>query len=242
VLVLTSTTFKTAWGFEFVTAITGTQSAGTGGVFTLTLDPFAASLVSYEAADGIVVVEEGNILTVTVDRTVEDGEALLMLTMKASDFLACGETAFVALAQDSVHTAAFAPIVIYEMGDVSMDGSVDTVDALLIQQHVVGIKTLSAVQLAYAETFVDGATDTVDALRVQQYVVGMDVTLGDRHTVTFVEETEEKSYTVESGEALTQIPEAPEGYLWSESETEYLAPAFEAITTDKKYYLVKEEG
>ena len=37
------------------------------------------------------------------------------------------------------------------------------------------------------------------------------------------------------------IPEAPEGYVWSESETEEILPDFSAVTEDKKYYLIKKK-
>lgn len=244
VLTLENTAFHTAWGFEFVTSVTATQTAGTGGEFTLILDPLAATLMSFEAAEGVNVVQTGNTLTVTVDRTVEAGETLVTLTMTASDFLPVGETAFLSLEEAGAHTATFAPIVIFNMGDVNMDGTVNTVDALYVQQHAVGLRVLSAVQLAYAEAMVDGTVNTVDALRIQQKAVGMaGVNLGERYTVSFATEPEKEIvFTVEKGNAFTQVPEAPEGYAWSESETEYIAPDFEAITQDKKYYLVKEEN
>jgi len=163
------------------------------------------------------------------------------LTMTASDFLPVGETVFLSLEEEGAHTATFAPIVIFNMGDVNMDGAVDTVDAFLVQKHYVGLGELSEVALAYADTRVDGTVDTLDAFCIQKKFVGMDVALGDRHEVAFVTDTEEKNFTVRDGEDLTVIPEAPADYAWSESENEYVAPDFEAIVTDKKYYLVKED-
>ncbi|MBE6567365.1 MAG: hypothetical protein E7657_01760, partial [Ruminococcaceae bacterium] len=185
VLALINTAFHTAWGFEFVTSVTATQTAGTGGEFTLILDPLAATLVSFEAAEGVNVVQTGNTLTVTVDRTVEAGETLVTLTMTASDFLPVGETVFLSLEEEGAHTATFAPIVIFNMGDVNMDGAVDTVDAFLVQKHYVGLGELSEVALAYADTRVDGTVDTLDAFCIQKKFVGMDVALGDRHEVAF---------------------------------------------------------
>ncbi len=239
-LSLESTTVSTARGLEFVVGITGKQTSGTGGYFVLRLDKLAASFVRVESAEGVTVEREGNTFTVTVARAVEEGETLLTFTLKASAFLTSGEHSFLSLEASETANAALAPLVIYKMGDVNLDGEVDTIDALLIQQYVVGLRTLSPVALAYAETYVDGATDTVDALRVQQFVVGMDVVLGNRVNVTFVYENEEKSFTVEHGEDLVSIPEAPEGYAWSESETAYSEPTFTAITTDRKYYLIEE--
>ncbi len=241
-LTLESTTVSTAWGFEFTASITGKQTSGTGGYFVLYLDELVASFVSVESAEGVTVEREGNAFTVTVTRAVEEGKALLTFTLRVSEFLTGGEHSFLSLEESETASAAFAPLVIYKMGDVNLDGEVDTIDALLIQQHVVGIRTLSPVALAYADTFVDGATDTVDALRVQQCVVGMDVTLGNRVSVSFVyENEEEKSFTVEHGDDLTAVPEAPEGYAWSEDKTAYAAPSFTKVVTDRKYYLVKEQ-
>jgi hypothetical protein len=111
---------------------------------------------------------------------------------------------------------------------------------LLIKQHVVSLVTLSEVQLAYADTKADGKVNSIDAMTIQQKVVGMDVTLGNRVEVVFVTETEETVYTVEIGNDFTDVPETPDGYVWSADVASYEPPVFTAITNDKVYYLVKE--
>ncbi len=58
-------------------------------------------------------------------------------------------------------------------GDTNGNGVVDVVDALFIAQYTVGIRTLSASQLAAADVSGDGQVNIVDALFVAQYTVGL---------------------------------------------------------------------
>lgn len=60
---------------------------------------------------------------------------------------------------------------IVKTGDVNGDGKVNTIDALLIQRHVVKLSTLSGNYLAAADINGDGSVNTVDALLIQRYVV-----------------------------------------------------------------------
>ena len=241
VLALQSTVTETAWGLELVTSIAATQTAGTGGHFTLVLDELTASFVSFEAAEGVTVEKNGNEFTVTVTRAVEENELLLTLTLKTSDFLASGEHAFLSLAESETATATFAPIVIHEIGDVDGNGTINVLDALLLKQHLVEIVTLDAVQLAYADADPDGVINILDAMYIEQFIVEIRDTLGDRVEVVFVTETEDVTYTVVAGENLTAVPEAPEGFLWSADTETYVPPVFTCIVNEKTYYyLVKE--
>ena len=241
VLALQSTVTETAWGLELVTSIAATQTAGTGGHFTLVLDELTASFVSFEAAEGVTVEKNGNEFTVTVTRAVEENELLLTLTLKTSDFLASGEHAFLSLAESETATATFAPIVIHEIGDVDGNGTINVLDALLLKQHLVEIVTLDSVQLAYADADPDGVINILDAMYIEQFIVEIRDTLGDRVEVVFVTETEDVTYTVVAGEDLTAVPEAPEGFLWSADTETYVPPVFTCIVNEKTYYyLVKE--
>ncbi len=58
-------------------------------------------------------------------------------------------------------------------GDVNGDGQVTIVDALFVAQYTVGMKTLSASQLAAADVNGDGQVTVVDALFIAQYTVGL---------------------------------------------------------------------
>jgi len=64
------------------------------------------------------------------------------------------------------------------IGDVTLDGSVDGIDALAIMQHVVRIITLSESQLAVGDTTNDGGVNGIDALHIMQFVVDRNQTQG----------------------------------------------------------------
>ena len=60
----------------------------------------------------------------------------------------------------------------YTKGDVDGLNGIDSTDALMVLQHIVGIRTLTGTQLLAADVDgVDGVTST-DALMILQYIVG----------------------------------------------------------------------
>lgn len=60
----------------------------------------------------------------------------------------------------------------YTLGDVDGLNGIDSTDALMVLQHIVGIHTLTGTQLLAADVDgVDGVTST-DALMILQYIVG----------------------------------------------------------------------
>lgn len=60
----------------------------------------------------------------------------------------------------------------YTPGDVDGLNGIDSTDALMVLQHIVGIRTLTGTQLLAADVDgVDGVTST-DALMILQYIVG----------------------------------------------------------------------
>ena len=68
----------------------------------------------------------------------------------------------------------------------------------------------------------------------------MDVQLGNRVTLTFVAgEGESMVYSICQGDALSVALAAPEGYAWSTSQSEVVAPVFSSVSTSTTYYLVK---
>ncbi len=180
VLALYNTAFDTAWGVDFTTEIKANQTSGAGGYFILYYDMAKADLVSYVTADGVSVTEVDGGLRVTVSREVSADETLLTLTLNTADTLATGEHAFLHLDGDTSCTETFGNMVIYALGDVNMDGAVNTRDAALIKQHLVKMLTLTDVEQAYADAFGDGELTSRDAQIIQQYVVGMSVVLGAR--------------------------------------------------------------
>ena len=59
------------------------------------------------------------------------------------------------------------------LGDVTDDGEVTVVDALLILRYVIGLTNLTSEQRALADVNHDGAVNTVDALLVMRFVIGL---------------------------------------------------------------------
>lgn len=60
----------------------------------------------------------------------------------------------------------------YTLGDVDGLNGIDSTDALMVLQHIVGIRTLTGTQLLASDVDgVDGVTST-DALMILQYIVG----------------------------------------------------------------------
>ena len=58
-------------------------------------------------------------------------------------------------------------------GDVNSDGSIDSGDALIVLQSIVGLETLNANQRTLADTDNNGAINAIDALLILQYSVGI---------------------------------------------------------------------
>ncbi len=155
--------------------------------------------------------------------------------MTTSDELSPGEHVY--MTADS--QATFRKLVIYQMGDVNMDGAVNSRDVTMIKQYTVKMITLTAVQMVYADVYVDGIVNSRDAVLITQSVVRMPVKLGDRINVSFVYKNTTIIRTVHSGKTLTTIPTPTTGYRWSESKNSYKAPVYTKLSGEKTYYLVK---
>jgi len=243
---LTNSQFSTAWGVEFTTDIKATQLTGTGAEVVLTYDPMVVTYKSYKASSGVTVAVNGSTITISKSGSIASGSTLVSLTFITSDELISGEHSFITLS-DSVNTASFDKLKIYEMGDVNMDGNINSRDVTMIKQYAVKIITLSEAQKVYANAYTDydkSGAPTVsarDASIVTQYAVKMSVKLGDRVNVTFVnDDGTQIKRSVHSGATIKQIPIAKSGYAWSGSKTAFVAPVYANVTADKTFYLVKQ--
>lgn len=58
----------------------------------------------------------------------------------------------------------------YTLGDVNNDGKVNTIDAIMILQHISKKITLNEKQMLAADTSKDGRISTMDAIRILQYI------------------------------------------------------------------------
>ena len=242
---INNTHFDTAWNLDFTTTISTQNTIVNSVTFTILYDTNIVSFKSIKAADGVTInTEIDGKLIVSVTELKAAGVALFDVTFTTSDYLASGSYDFIKPVEGELVCADFTELVIYQIGDVNMDGKVSAKDVMLIKQYVVKIIELTDVQKAYANTYVDYDSDggekvsSRDAVLIQQSIVKMDVTLGDRVETTFVYDKEEVKRSVHKGEELKSVPTAPEGMAWSENKIDYVAPNFSAITEEKRYYLV----
>lgn len=129
------------------------------------------SLVLLLAGDSAVPTE-GNIQY--IDQTsVEAGKVTFTLKPKAltegtyNIYISTTDKAL-----DKVASFQYGTKPPYTLGDVDGLNGIDSTDALMVLQHIVGIRTLTGTQLLAADVDgVDGVTST-DALMILQYIVG----------------------------------------------------------------------
>lgn len=144
----------------------------------------------------------------------------------------------------------FAKLVIYEMGDVDLSGSVDIGDATYIRRHLAQFTgaILSEYKLSLADTFCDGIVDIADAVCLQRHLARLDVLYGNRINVTFYDMRGEKyaAKSVVYNGTLYSIPAVPKedgfsGGMWSLSADEYIAPVYSELQSDVSLYAYYSE-
>ena len=144
----------------------------------------------------------------------------------------------------------FAPLVIYEMGDVDLSRSVDIGDATYIRRHLAEFEgsILSDFKLTLADTFFDGTVDIADAVTLQRHLARLEVLYGNRVNITFYDRNGEKyaAKSVVYDGTLTTIPKVPveDGYsggVWSQSATEHNAPVYTNLQGDIALYAYYSE-
>ena len=129
------------------------------------------SLVLLLAGDSAVPTE-GNIQY--IDQTsVEAGKVTFILKPKA--LTECTYNVYISTTDkvlEKVASFKYGTKPAYTLGDVDGLNGIDSTDALMVLQHIVGIRTLTGTQLLAADVDgVDGVTST-DALMILQYIVG----------------------------------------------------------------------
>jgi CxxC motif-containing protein len=245
---LTNTLFTTAWGMDFVTSIEAKAPIAKGGKFHLYYNAEVATFVSVTGSAKITIdTSVAGELSVKVLEDIAAGEKLMDLNFKTFEYLNTGSYTLLSVDENSKPLCEFTDLAIYQMGDVNMDGNINSRDVLMIKQSVVRMIELTDVQKIYANVYVDTDKDgqplinSRDAMLIQQYVVRMPVELGDRISLTFTYgEGESIMYSIHKGEALTDLPDTPEGYVWSLDQEEFIVPNFASISEETTYYLVKK--
>ena len=173
--------FDTAFGLEFSTTLSATTAIPAGRVFTLRYDPALVSYISM-SSEFVSVQTVGDQIVLTALKDISLNTAFATLTFKTDDDLTAGTYNFLFADASEDVTGDFAQMVIYQLGDVNMDGVINSRDALMMKQAVVMMIELTDVQKAYADVYVDGNGDinSRDVMLLQQFIVHLDVVLGGK--------------------------------------------------------------
>lgn len=189
-------------------------------------------------------------LTFAVDENAGIGSYDCLTIDKNSEYIA--HTLNSSGTLDAVNFSCdFSKLVVYEMGDVDLSGTLNIADATYIRRHLAEIDgaILEGFKLSLADTYYDGDINIADAVSLQRHLAHLDVVYGDRVNIEFVDmngDTYAKKSVVYNG-TLLNIPSVPEvegfsGGVWSQSPTEYIAPVYNNMTSDATLYAFYEGG
>jgi hypothetical protein len=106
-------------------------------------------------------------LACTVAYTLDGGTTYTKLTATAVE----GSDNCYSFEVPSKVTSTEIKIAVVLTGDLNMDGSVDGIDALLIQRYVIQLKTLNELQLLVSDVNRDDSVDGIDALLIRRLVI-----------------------------------------------------------------------
>ena len=271
---ISSTDFQVRQGEEFTTTIYIADNANIIDFEALLkYDPEKLTLISaVESEDikGAVVInaERVGYISINYSKTSENvmkKTMLVDLTFRVDDYLSAGvydcltvdkTAAYVAhrlvngLLEEVDFNCEFAPLSIYEVGDVDLNHKVDIGDATYIRRHLAKLHTLTDFQLLFANTQNDGVLDIADAVALQRKLAKHDVeNYGERTNVLFCN-TDGEILTRKSvimGEDLIRLPDVPmiSGYTngrWSLSKTEYIAPDYTNLTSELTVYAIYDKA
>ena len=244
---VTNTSFVTAWNCSFATTISlENVSNMTESKLTVYFNPLLVSLQSYNCYDNVQVLESGaGYITLLVSGLRENEvNNLIELIFVTSTYAPVGESEFINVFGEDLFDPKLGTITIFQMGDVNMDGRVNTVDAAMIQRYAVKKLDLNEVQKVYGnvngDTNQDGTLklNTVDAAMIQRFAVKKIDTLGNRITVTFSDGEAEERISLVVGSTLSDLFTPGDGYAWSLEEKSLVPVNFSTLTEDTIVYLV----
>ena len=189
-------------------------------------------------------------LTFSVDENVGIGSYDCLTVDESATYIAHTLNSYGTLDQVDF-ICDFADLVIYEMGDVDLNETLNIADATYIRRHLAEIEgaVLEGFKFSLADTYYDGLVNIADAVGLQRHLAHLNVIYGDRVNVTFVDlngETYAKKSVVYDG-SLLNIPAVPtvDGYsggVWSLNATEYVAPTYDNLQNDIILYAFYEGG
>ena len=271
---ISSTEFQVRQGSEFTTTIYIADNANIIDFeVLLKYDTDKLTLISAtenEDIKGAVVInaETAGSIGVNYSRTsdnVNKQTMLVDLTFRVDEYLPAGvydcltvdtSGSYVAhrlvngLLEEVDFNCEFAPLSIYEVGDVDLNNKVDIGDATYIRRHLAKLHTLTEFQLLFANAQNDELVDIADAVALQRNLAKLEVdNYGDRVNVLFCNTDGEilTKKSVQIGANLDTVPEVPllSGYTngrWSLSKTEYVAPDYTNLTSELTVYAIYEKS
>lgn len=244
---VSNTTFKTAWNCEFTTTVSldNVQNMSST-VFTIYYNALLVELKSSDCCEGAkIIAEDEGYITVEVDGLSNaERNNVISLTFVTSDYAPIGESKFIEIVSEDKLTSNVGKLTIYQMGDVNMDGRVNTVDAAMIQRYAVKKLELDDIQKVYAnvngDLNADGSpkVNTIDAAMVQRFAVKKINELGNRITINFVDGEEIVSLTLVKGNELNYEP--ADGYAWSLAADQFISVDFTTLTSDTTVYMIEQ--
>ncbi len=271
---ISSTEFEVRQGEEFTTTIYIADNANIIDFeVLLKYDTDKLTLISAtenEDIKGAVVINAGTpgSISINYSRTsdnVNKQTMLVDLTFRVDEYLPAGvydcltvdtSGSYVAhrlvngLLEEVDFNCEFAPLSIYEIGDVDLNNKVDIGDATYIRRHLAKLHTLTDFQLLFANAQNDGLVDIADAVALQRNLAKLEVdNYGDRINVLFCNTDGEvlTKKSVQIGANLNTVPDVPllSGYTngrWSLSKTEYVAPDYTNLTSELTVYAIYEKS
>lgn len=271
---ISSTEFQVRQGSEFTTTIYIADNANIIDFeVLLKYDTEKLTLISAtenEDIKGAVVINAGTpgSIGINYSRTsdnVNKQTMLVDLTFRVDEYLPAGvydcltvdtSGSYVAhrlvngLLEEVDFNCEFAPLSIYEIGDVDLNNKVDIGDATYIRRHLAKLHTLTDFQLLFANAQNDGLVDIADAVALQRNLAKLEVdNYGDRVNILFCNTDGEvlTKKSVQIGANLNTIPDVPllSGYTngrWSLSKTEYVAPDYTNLTSELTVYAIYEKS
>ena len=271
---ISSTEFQVRQGNEFTTTIYIADDANILDFnVQLKYDTDKLTLISAsenEDSKGAVQINAATAGAIIINYTgtfdnVTKKTMLVDLTFRVDEYLPAGvydcltvdpNGAYVAhglvngLLEEVDFNCEFAPLNIYETGDVDLNYKVDIGDATYIRRYLAQLHTLTEFQLYFADTQHDGTVDIADAVALQRKLAQLEVDgYGERINVMFCSTGGEvlTQKSVKIGSDLNVVPEVPllSGHTngrWSLSKTEYVEPDYTHLTSDMTVYAVYDRS
>ena len=135
---------------------------------SVTADTSVNGLVQFTAGNMSGLTATGALFTLSFRAESEAAGRAVPVTVEVVEFMGTGTNN--SLPFETVNGAI---TVHYRQGDISMNGSLDVTDALMIMRYAVGLLELTPEQIALADVSGDGAVNTIDALVLLRMVLGL---------------------------------------------------------------------